>query len=180
MAKTSAEHAAAEPAERAAPEPSEAGAPDSRRDEVDSEKPVLDYEEKYKRALADYANLERRTALDVRNKINEAIDGMARDFLEIYDEFALAREAYRKAGLETSGLDSVLRNAEAMLKRRDIEAIKSVGRAFDPSLHEALSSKTDPDLDEQTVTKELRKGYMTRGRVIRPALVEISTKGGAN
>lgn len=153
---------------------------ENRRDEVISKAPILDYEEKYKRALADYANLERRTALEVRNKINETTDRLVRDFLEVYDQFALAREAASNAGQETTGLDSVLRNAEAMLKRWDIKLIKSVGHVFDPSLHEALAFKTEPNMDEQTITRELRKGYMTNNRVVRPALVEISMKGGSN
>ena len=139
-----------------------------------------DYEDKYKRALADYANLERRTATDIQNGINTATDSLLRDFLEIHDDFVRARDAYRSGGSETAGLDSIIRNVDAMLKRRRVEAIKTMECAFDPRLHEAMLTKTEPDLEEQTVTRELRKGYITHGRVIRPALVEISTKGDAD
>lgn len=138
------------------------------------------YEDKYKRALADYANLERRTATDIQNGINAETDSLLRDFLEIHDDFVRARDAYRSGGSETAGLDSIIRNVDAMLKRRGVEAIKTVKCAFDPRLHEAMLTKTEPDLEEQTVTRELRKGYITHGRVIRPALVEISTKGDAD
>lgn len=139
-----------------------------------------DYEAKYKRALADYANLERRTATDIQNGINADTDSLLRDFLEIHDDFVRARDAYRSDGSETAGLDSIIRNVDAMLKRRGVKAIETVERTFDPRLHEAMLTKTEPDLEEQTVTRELRKGYITHGRVIRPALVEISTKGGAD
>lgn len=134
------------------------------------------YEDKFKRALADYMNLERRSALDTQNGINSAIDSLLRDFLDIHDDFIRARDAYHSDGLETVGLDSVIRNVEAMLKRRNIDAIQSVGHIFDPHLHEAMLTKMVPDLDENTITRELRKGYITKGRVVRPALVEISTK----
>ena len=139
-----------------------------------------EYEAKYKRALADYANLERRTATDIQNGINTETDSLLRDFLEIHDDFVRARDAYRSGGSETAGLDSIIRNVNAMLKRRGIEAIETVEHTFDPRLHEAMLTKTEPDMEEHTVTRELRKGYITHGRVIRPALVEISTKGGAN
>ncbi|MCE2507771.1 MAG: nucleotide exchange factor GrpE [Nitrosopumilaceae archaeon] len=138
-----------------------------------------DYEAKYKRALADYANLERRTTTAIQNGINSERDSLLRDFLEIHDDFVRARDAYHSGGSETAGLDSIIRNVDTMLKRWGVETIKAAECTFDPRLHEAMLTKTEPDLEEQTVTRELRKGYITHGRVIRPALVEISTKGGA-
>ena len=140
-----------------------------------------EYEAKYKRALADYMNLERRTASDVQAGINQAADGMMRDFLDIYDDFVRARDAYRAGGTETPGLDSVLKNTDAMLRKHGITPIASLGRTFDPLLHEAMATKSDPDLEDQTITQELRKGYIAHDkRVIRTALVEISTKNKVN
>lgn len=136
-----------------------------------------EYEEKYKRALADYVNLERRTTADIQNGINRALDGMVREFLDIYDDFARARDSYRAEGAGTAGLDSILKNADAMLRKHGVTPIESLGRIFDPRLHEAMSTKSNPALEEQTITQELRKGYIAQDRVIRPALVEISTKG---
>ena len=138
-----------------------------------------EYEDKYKRALADYVNLERRTASDIQNGINRKTDPLLRDFLDIYDDFVRARDAYRSGGADTAGLDSIIRNTETMLKRNGVEAIGSTGLPFDPRLHEAMLTREEPDMDEHTIVRELRKGYITQGRVLRPALVEISTKGGA-
>ena len=142
-------------------------------------KSAQDYEDKYKRALADYANLERRTASDIQNGISEKTDALLRDFLDIYDDFVRARDSYRSGGADTAGLDSIIRNTEAMLKRSGVEAIESVNRPFDPRRHEAMLTREEPDMDEHTVIRELRKGYIVQDRVLRPALVEISTKGGA-
>lgn len=139
-----------------------------------------EYEDKYKRALADYVNLERRTSSDIQNGINQKTDPLLRDFLDIYDDFVRARDSYRSGGADTAGLDSIIRNAEAMFKRNGVDAIESEGRPFDPRLHEAMLTREEPDMDEHTVVRELRKGYITHGRVLRPALVEISTKGGAD
>jgi len=49
-----------------------------------------------------------------------------------------------------------------------------LGEIFDPNSHEAISIITDPDLDDNTITKEIRKGYMSQNRIIRATLVEIS------
>lgn len=136
------------------------------------------WEEKYKRALADYRNLERRSARDIRDGINQAADEMMRGFLEIYDDFGRARGAYADADINTDGLDSVLKNADAFLKKAGVSAVDPLGDTFDPHSQEAIQSKEDPDLDEHTVTAVLRKGYIVNDRVLRPALVEISTKSG--
>jgi molecular chaperone GrpE len=57
-----------------------------------------------------------------------------------------------------------------------VKPIEAVGEIFDPKLHEAISIKKDPELDDDTITTEIRKGYILKDRVIRPSLVEISKK----
>jgi molecular chaperone GrpE len=54
--------------------------------------------------------------------------------------------------------------------------IDSIGEIFDPHFHEAISIVEDSSLDDNTITKEIRKGYISHQRAIRPALVEISKK----
>jgi molecular chaperone GrpE len=52
----------------------------------------------------------------------------------------------------------------------------ALGEVFDPNLHEAISIIKDDSLDDNTITKELRKGYISHNRTLRPTLVEISKK----
>lgn len=137
-----------------------------------------EFEEKFKRALADYRNLERRTELTIQDGISQKIDAIMRDYLDIYDNFERALEAYKAQNIDTTGLDAILKNAAALLTKNNVESIKAIGETFDASLHEAMLVTTNPDLDENTITKELRKGYIINNRVLRPALVEISKKGG--
>lgn len=136
------------------------------------------WREQYKRALADYKNLERRTARDIQDGINQATDKIMRGFLDIYDDFVRARDAYAATDIKTEGLDSVIKNADVLLKKIGVVAVEPLGDTFDPHNQEAIQSKVEPDLDEQTVTAVLRKGYIVNDRVLRPALVEISTKNG--
>lgn len=139
---------------------------------------AAEWQEKYKRALADYINLERRMATDVQNGINQAVDTLVRRFLTIHDDFARARDAYGVAGSDTTGLDSIIHNTDALFSEMGLVPIESEGKSFDPTLHEAMLTSTSTELDANTVIRELRKGYILNGRVVRPALVEISTQTG--
>ena len=64
----------------------------------------------------------------------------------------------------------------SLLAEQGVRPIEALGEVFDPKVHEAISVKSDPDLDDNTVTAELRKGYALKDRIIRPTLVEISKK----
>jgi molecular chaperone GrpE len=136
-----------------------------------------EYEEKLKLALADFQNLNRKTQTDIQNGINTKINEFALDFLKIYDDFVRAKEVFSKSKVNSDGLDSILKNMDSLLKKYNIIPIDALGDIFDPNFHEAISIITDPDLDDNTITKEIRKGYISHERVIRPTLVEISKKG---
>ena len=136
-----------------------------------------EYEEKLKLALADFQNLNRKTQTDIQNGVNTKINEFALDFLKIYDDFVRAKEVFSESKINSEGLDSILKNMDSLLKKYNIIAIDALGEIFDPNFHEAISIITDPDLDDNTITKEIRKGYISHERVIRPTLVEISKKG---
>ena len=65
---------------------------------------------------------------------------------------------------------------DSFLSEHGVIPIDALGEIFDPKLHEAISIKEDSSLDENTITTEIRKGYILQNRVIRPSLVEISKK----
>ena len=136
-----------------------------------------EYEEKLKLALADFQNLNRKTQTDIQNGVNTKINEFALDFLKIYDDFVRAKEVFLESKINSDGLNSILKNMDSLLKKYDVIPIDALGEIFDPNFHEAISIITDPDLDDNTITKEIRKGYISHERVIRPTLVEISKKG---
>lgn len=137
---------------------------------------AADYESKLKRALADLQNLERKTKSDIENGVNTKIDQFMIEFLKIYDDFVRAKEFFSKNNVNIQGLESILKNMNSLLSKYNILPIDALGEIFDPKLHEAISIIEDPTLEENTITKELRKGYISHNRVIRPTLVEISKK----
>ena len=99
------------------------------------------------------------------------------EFLKIYDDFVRAKEAFSQNKIDTTGLDFILKNMDSLLAKYNVKPIEALGEIFNPNLHEAISIVTDSQLDENTITKEIRKGYISHERVIRPTLVEISKKG---
>jgi len=137
---------------------------------------TMEYELKFKRALADLQNLDRKTKSDIESGINTKIDQFMIEFLQIYDDFVRAKEAFSKNNVNVEGLDSILKNMDSLLLKNNVSTIDALGEIFDPKLHEAISIIEDSTLEENTITKELRKGYISHNRVIRPTLVEISKK----
>jgi len=158
-------------------EPTEIGIEElSKLLELEKQK-VSEHEEKLKHVLADFQNLNRKIQSDIENGVNSKVDEFVLDFLKIYDDFNRAKEVFSESKINSDGLDSILKNMNSLLKKYHVIPIDALGEIFDPNLHEAISIITDPDLDDNTITKEIRKGYISHERVIRPTLVEISKKG---
>ncbi len=135
---------------------------------------AVSYEKKLQYLLADFENLKKRTELDVQNRVNFIIDEIMLKFLSIYDDFVRAKEALAKQKVNTQGLDAILKNMNSFLTEYGVTPIVALGEIFDPKLHEAISVKEEPSLNNDTITAEIRKGYILQNRVIRPSLVEIS------
>jgi len=133
-------------------------------------------EDKLKRSLADYINLERKTKTDIQNGINQKMDKFMLEFLTIYDDLARAKEVLKKENPNAQGLDGILKNIDSLLEEHGVVPINALGEIFDPNLHEAIAVISDDSLDDGTITKELRKGYISHNRTLRPTLVEISKK----
>lgn len=133
-------------------------------------------EDKIKRSLADFLNLEKKIKGDIENGINDKLDKFILKFLTIYDDLTRAKDILIKENVNAQGLDSILKNIDSLLTEYNVSPINALGEIFDPNLHEAISVVVDESLDENTITKEIRKGYISHKRTIRPTLVEISKK----
>jgi molecular chaperone GrpE len=137
---------------------------------------VSQFEEKLKHVLADFQNLSRKTQSDIDNGVNSKINEFMIDFIKIYDDFIRAKEVISESKINADGLNSILKNMESLMQKYNVTPIEALGEIFDPNYHEAISIISDSTLDDNTVTKEIRKGYISHERIIRPTLVEISKK----
>jgi len=145
-----------------------------------TKKNLVSCEEKLKHSLADFQNLQRKTNSDIEFAVNLKIDKFMVNFLDIYDDFVRAKTVLANENLNVEGLNSILKNMNSLLTTYDVKSINALGEIFDPNFHEAISFIEDSTLDDSTVTKEIRKGYISNNRVIRPTIVEISKKPESN
>ena len=137
---------------------------------------VSQSEEKLKHVLADFQNLSKKTQSDIEHGVNSKINEFMLDFIKIYDDFIRAKEVISESKINADGLNSILKNMESLMQKYNVTPIEALGEIFDPNYHEAISIISDSTLDDSTITKEIRKGYISHERIIRPTLVEISKK----
>ena len=114
------------------------------------------------------------------NKMKYLIAELLLKFLNIRDDYLRALSVARQSKSEhivvIEGLEGILKNIDSLLASEGVREIEAIGTPFDPNVHDAIAYSARDDLAENTVTAEIRKGYMLNGRVLRPSLVEISKK----
>ena len=134
-------------------------------DELDT---LLEKEkEKSLRLLADYQNLQKQNI----DRINLHGDKIISDFLIVYEDLIRAQSV-----LKLDGIDSIISNMKAILEHYDVKPIETEGRKFDPKLHEVIEEIEDNDHEEGTIVKEITKGYIIRGEVMKYSKVCVSKK----
>ena len=140
------------------------------------EKKLLEYDEKLQRALADYQNLERRTQVEISQRVSSKINDLLLNFINIYEDFIRAENSLSKDKINTDGIQAVIKNMENLLTENDIKPIDAVGEIFDPQIHEAVSTIENNSLDEGTITQEVSKGYFSGKAILKPSKVIVSKK----
>ena len=133
-------------------------------------------EDNLQRALADYQNLEKRSQTDIHQRVLQKTNQLMLNFIGIYEDFIRAKIALKSNGVDTEGLDGIIKNMDALLSENNIKVIDAKGEIFDPKRHEAVSTIIDDSLDEGTITQEVAKGYISFLEVIRPSKVIVSKK----
>jgi len=61
-----------------------------------------------------------------------------------------------------------------------VEPVKAEGEPFDPTYHQAVTQEETDEYPENTVVRELQKGYLMHDRLIRPSMVVVSKNSGKN
>ena len=129
------------------------------------------------RAHADLDNFRKRATREKEEAIRYANARLLEAVLPILDNFDLgfqsAREA-REAAAVVSGFEMVRRQLSDWLKEAGVETVEAAGSAFDPSRHEAVSQEPSDTVPAGQVIRQLRPGYILRGRLLRPASVVVS------
>jgi len=128
--------------------------------------------DKWKRALADYQNLEKQ----IIDRINVREDKIILHFLTVHEDFIRAKNVYVKDGINVDGLNVIIKNMESILDNYEVKAIEAEGKELDPKLHEVVQEIEEDNLEEGTIVKEIAKGYIIRGKVLKYSKVCVSKK----
>ena len=134
---------------------------------------------KLKYLMADFDNYRKQMEKQVASKVESSKAEVLLKFLSIRDDYLRALEIAKQSmseGVVLEGLEAILKNLDSLLRSEGVMEIETIGTPFDPNIHDALSFSYRDDVPENTVTGEIRKGYMLNNKVLRPSLVEISKK----
>jgi len=129
----------------------------------------------YLRALADFDNYRRRIDRDRAKFGTEALRDFMSELLDVVDDL---ERFLNSVGEETSplidGVRFVHQKLLTLLEKEGVRPFESVGKPFDPSLHEVVSTVPAEDTTEGTVVREARRGYKFKGDILRPARVVVA------
>jgi molecular chaperone GrpE len=132
------------------------------------------------RVQADFDNYRRRVARDQEDAVRRAGQRIVSEMLPAIDnlERALAHAEATGDGAELAGgVRMVLQQVLDVFAKEGVEPIDPMGGRFDPNEHQAVGQAENPDVDDGTVVDVYQKGYRMHGRVLRPAMVIVSTGG---
>ncbi len=148
---------------------------------ADAEEECGRFEDKFLRVQAEMQNLRRRTEQDVQRAHKFGQERFSSELLIVMDNLERALSAASdheddvvKAIYE--GVNLTLKSFADCFAKFNIEAVDPMGEPFDPALHQAMSIQENGKVEPNTVIAVMQKGYTLHGRVLRPAMVVVSTE----
>ena len=136
-----------------------------------------EYQEQMVRLQAEMDNLRKRTAREVEQARKFALEGFARELLNVADSMQLGLQAAgedAEVAALREGIELTLKQLMDVFARFDVREIEAEGARFDPDQHEALSMVPSPEHEPNTVMMVVQKGYLLNERLLRPARVVVS------
>lgn len=142
---------------------------------VDTAKTELEeMEDRYKRLFAEFENFKKRSAKEREGLYNLITGEVLLVMLPIMDNLEKAASAETSDKGYQEGVNMVVKQYKTALEKFGLKEIETVGKRFDPELHEAVSHIEDGSKGEQEIVEEYRKGYQIGTKVVRHALVVVA------
>jgi molecular chaperone GrpE len=136
------------------------------------------------RRQADFENYRKRVDRERSETYNRVVADVAEKLLPVSDNLKRALEA--EASVEAAesdefrhflnGVDLIWKQLTAVLETLGVKPIPAVGEQFNPHVHEAVVTEATDEYEPDTVIQEIRSGYRLGDKLIRPALVKVSTR----
>ena len=134
--------------------------------------------DKYLRLAAEFDNYKRLAQRDQRDQIRFGNEQLLKELLPVVDNLERAITASRNGGspdVLIQGVDLTLKQLTGALTRFHVKPVETIGQPFDPATHQAVTSVASEKIPEQHVVDEFQRGYRLHDRILRPAMVSVST-----
>ena len=134
--------------------------------------------DKYLRLAAEFDNYKRLAQKDQRDQIRFGNEHLLKELLPVVDNLERAIKSSREgAGSDVllQGVDLTLKQLTGALARFYVVPVETIGRPFDPATHQSVASVASETVPKQHVVDELQRGYLLHDRILRAAMVSIST-----
>ena len=135
-------------------------------------------DERILRLQADFDNFRKRTAREKSELAAVIEQAFLKDLLPLLDNLSRASgaaESADNADVETlrKGIEMIKQETVAVMGKHGLEPIDALDKPFDPNYHQAVGTVKDDTKADGLVAAELQRGYIARGRVIRPSMVQV-------
>ena len=142
-----------------------------------SQAEAKEHYERFLRTAAELENFRKRKEREVSDLRKYANQHLLKELLSVVDNLERAIGATRDPGGTdglVEGVDMTLKELLKIFEKAGVKPIDAVDQPFDPNLHEAVMQEESADVPENTVIRELQKGYQIHDRLLRPAMVVVS------
>lgn len=126
------------------------------------------------RKRADFDNARKRMEKQKREDLKYSSLPLIRELLTVIDHLELALNHAPEDDPLRQGVNMTLGDMKKVLKNHHLEEIESLGKEFDPSIHEALSVTHDPEKGDNIIIDEQSVGYKMFDRIVRPSRVIVN------
>ncbi len=139
---------------------------------------VTGLNDKYLRLAAEFDNYKRLAQRDQRDQIRFGNEHLLKELLPVVDNLERAIKSSREgAGSDVliQGVDLTLKQLTGALTRFYVVPVETIGRPFDPATHQSVTSVASETVPKQHVVDEFQRGYLLHDRILRAAMVSISS-----
>ncbi|HKY32691.1 MAG TPA: nucleotide exchange factor GrpE [Candidatus Polarisedimenticolia bacterium] len=134
------------------------------------------YYDLWVRARADFENFRKRIERERDEERAQAGAALARDILPALDNLERALAGAPEGEPFRDGVALIHRQLRDALSRAGLVPIEALGDQFNPIYHEAVATERTARFEPNRILEEIQKGYLFRGRVLRPSLVKVAVK----
>ncbi len=134
-----------------------------------------DLNDRLLRARAEFDNARRRADRERANYLQFAAMDLVTDVLPVLDDFERALKVETADEHYAKGVELIYQRLYDALVKLGLEPIETEGKQFDPNVHQAVE-RVFGDVDDQTVLGEFQRGFLFKGKLLRPAMVKVAVK----